>query len=726
MEQQPTSVDQSVTEIDRHFKPEVPQKFSKLAVSNILELFRIDGLEDSTGWKQLRDDLLSNNDDIIDAYVQVYTQTSTEKGYSAVYSAIANRILHLFSQRCPEFRQREVRFIANPSQGAPSDNECEEISCTRSILKPHCLAILLDDHQANLVEEIQGPVAEELSTASTSNGTVEMTLKEFQNQAQVMKRAIWRDCLLSIVFGNGFSDAQKAEYPEIGLSERPTSLTIPNTLKHDRDDDDDEGSGLSKRTCHGLRKITAGSNNLQMMQLQLPKARNWEGLTENDEGGHDAIQTSRYALEKPSSVSNRSHALGLSLGGFKTTLWYYGPRGAISRMEFGSKQDITLIANFVIGLSTMYITRLGLNSVLKPLECSAARSKAALPFENLSGFTFTCNDKIVTLGRHINRRFNSPGQWAQVHEATMQNEADPIFVKLSRQACTRRPDCETTKKNCEYGSSDQYLIIPGTCRLQRRLSGGCGALTQGPRTTSMYKGRELRVIDTEFLHPVTKLNGLIGAKHFVWCGLHTIHYLDKAGIHHKHLSPGNIAYRELPCGRHQMLMFDFGHTSKNDNQESSQHCTSTLPFLAIDLLDKTSAKYSARFDFESLLWISVWLIISYTDGKKRYCVKNHPLLAWFDWKRSLGSYASSKAHFLLQPTRYLEKAMDDFEPLIDYLKNGYWKRYFQDDSLKSAENETLSGCATFAALKDVLIKGSWYSLDNCSIANCSCPALEPE
>ncbi|KAG8947749.1 hypothetical protein FRC03_000947 [Tulasnella sp. 419] len=338
-------------------------------------------------------------------------------------------------------------------------------------------------------------------------------------------------------------------------------------------------------------------------------------------------------------------------------------------------------------------------------------TKAPITPKDLAGLTITCKDKTAKLGKPFYRQFTSASQVSVVYEGV----TDSVAVKLSCQLCTQKPESKIVKEGCS-----ERLGIDG----ERPRN-----LREGSR--EMDQNREWRVIATEFLHPVTKLNELSEVKHVGWLVLHAIHHLDQAGIHYGNLSPGNIGYRKLPCGRILVNLFDFDFVTRHHVEERQFHyCPSTFPFAAIEVLRNEDVKFLVRFDFESLIWVLIWILVCYEGGKeRRYSISKHPLRRWFNHQMSSNERGCHKSLFLDYPgvekTRS-DSAAEDFLPLAKVITEGYSlqfgsRRYRPDGAL----SDTLCGQATFEALRDVLVKGMWNSLDKCEESGCTqCPPPE--
>lgn len=94
-----------------------------------------------------------------------------------------------------------------------------------------------------------------------------------------------------------------------------------------------------------------------------------------------------------------------------------------------------------------------------------------------------------------------------------------------------------------------------------------------------------------------------------------------AGILHRDISFQNIMVRRRNGEVHGVLN-DFDLVldlckQKPDQKPDRLQITGTRLFMACDLLQpKTTVKHTGRHDMESLLWVVIWFILRYQDGKE--------------------------------------------------------------------------------------------------------------
>ena len=54
------------------------------------------------------------------------------------------------------------------------------------------------------------------------------------------------------------------------------------------------------------------------------------------------------------------------------------------------------------------------------------------------------------------------------------------------------------------------------------------------------------------------------------------------------------------------------------DEQAARHRIGTLPFVAIDILDGKNDQHLLRFDLESFLYVIMWIVARYEDGREKY------------------------------------------------------------------------------------------------------------
>ncbi|KAG8926166.1 hypothetical protein FRC02_009166 [Tulasnella sp. 418] len=717
-------------DIDHQLRADLLQNCSRTSVEGFLDAFKIEGLEETREWRRFKNHLTVKQDNLIRAYLERYKNVRNEQQYYAIFAAIANRITQLFNEYCGGYVRRRIRFLGLGNQavtGSPSYHCGEEVHGTGSGLKPDGMVILLDDNQARLVDETENSQINLENSSASMDLDDGLMLKEWDEKAQELNKSLtegvrWKDCLLSVEFKKRSSTSLTTKSSKHSVTKpftAPAKVPSHTSLKRVRDDDDDNERPrkTNKRARNPPSKTRVSKPHMQTADSVLQGDSVTLRNALSKELRSNEVQLASYALETMCALGNRAHTFGILLQDFSSTLWFYDRSGAIASAELDFNRDIVSLAKFTIAFSAMDDTRLGFIDVLQAPSNVKHGSKAALAPLDLIDFSVTCGDQKATFDQLLDRRFSFVGRGTLVHRGTMSNSRRKVAVKLSWQVCSRRPEWEIIQEALDGGCPERYIVEVIAHSVHCKLSEGFRGAIQGWSSTEMYEDRELRIIITELLEPVTNLSGLPDIKLFVWSTFHAIYYLDKAGIHHRDVSAGNLGYQQLDCGRRLIKFFDFDHARKHDQKQSSRHFTGTLPFLAIDLLLHNNAPYVVRFDYESMMWTSLWIVVCYEDGQDQYGAKDHPLIQWFNPQLPMDHLANNKLgfmsqfRFVLPSDPRLSRARDLFRPLVACFDDGYRKK-------ETPLDETLGGFLTPKSLRNVLLEGKWGECDQCLLPTC--------
>ncbi|KAG8957335.1 hypothetical protein FRC03_010262 [Tulasnella sp. 419] len=723
-------------DIDHQLRADLLQNCSRTSVEGFLDAFKIEGLEETREWRRFKNHLVIKQDNLIRAYLERYKYVRNEQQYYAIFAAIANRITQLFNEHCGGYVRRRIRFLDLGNQvvkGSLTYHCGEEVLGTGSALKPDGMVILLDDNQASLVDEAENSIDIRINLEKSAGGMevgAELMMEEWDKRARMVNKALtegvqWKDCLLSVEFKKRSSASSTTSSSKHSVNKpftAPQAARPPGhtSLKRVRDDDDEEGpKKTSKRARNPPSKTRVRKQHMQTADSVLQGNSVASRTAVPKELKSSEIQLAGYALETLCALGNKAHTFGILLQDLSTTLWFYDRSGAIASAKFDFHTDIVNLAKFIIAFSAMDDNRLGFIQVLQA-PGSAKGCKETLAPQDLLGFSVTCGDQKATFDKLLDRRFSLVGRGTLVHRGTVNKSKRKVAVKLSWQVCSRKPEWEIIQEALDGGCPKRYIVDVIAHSVHCKLSEGFRGAIQGWSGTEMYEDRELRIIITELLSPVTNMSGLPEIKLFVWSTFHAIYYLDKAGIHHRDVSAGNLGYQQLDCGRRLIKFFDFDHARKHDQKQSSRHFTGTLPFLAIDLLLHNNAPYLVRFDYESMLWTSLWIAVCYENGKDQFGANDHPLFDWFNPQFSMKQIANSKIAFLHRfslPT--IETVEEAFEPLVYSFADGYRKEK------PGRVDETLCGHVKPKALRDILLEGQWGECDRCLLPTCEqCSQVE--
>jgi hypothetical protein len=98
------------------------------------------------------------------------------------------------------------------------------------------------------------------------------------------------------------------------------------------------------------------------------------------------------------------------------------------------------------------------------------------------------------------------------------------------------------------------------------------------------------------------------------------------------------------------------------DQASSKQRTGTLPFMAIDLLEKNPPLHGYRHDLESFMWVILFHIGQYRDGK--FVGKSGPYYQWLLGDRPI--ILLEKMH--IRENKQVPEAQPAFRPLLHWIK----------------------------------------------------------
>ncbi|KAG1857266.1 hypothetical protein C8R48DRAFT_607377 [Suillus tomentosus] len=149
------------------------------------------------------------------------------------------------------------------------------------------------------------------------------------------------------------------------------------------------------------------------------------------------------------------------------------------------------------------------------------------------------------------------------------------------------------------------------------------------------------------LQPITDLSGP-EFRDAWWQIINCHRILWEGGVYHHDISPSNLMYYRLSCGRVIGVLNDYDLSSIQDDCARGNERTGMIPFMAIDLLRLSAiddaVEHVYRHDAESFIWVFVWVCLRYKDGKLRRKPKGR-LDQWL--KGDAFTCCALKSHFLL-------------------------------------------------------------------------------
>ncbi|KAG1784623.1 uncharacterized protein HD556DRAFT_1251073 [Suillus plorans] len=186
-----------------------------------------------------------------------------------------------------------------------------------------------------------------------------------------------------------------------------------------------------------------------------------------------------------------------------------------------------------------------------------------------------------------------------------------------------------------------------TARIRKAL--GMDHNTQGSRVFYIIVFRKLQ--------PITDLSGpefrdawwqIINCSYCLLTVTLGHRILWEGGVYHRDISPSNLMYYRLLCGRVIGVLNDYDLSSIQDDCARGNERTGTVPFMAIELLTVSAidgaVEHVYRHDAESFIWVFVWVCLRYKDGKLRRKPRGR-LDQWL--KADAPTCCALKSHFLL-------------------------------------------------------------------------------
>ncbi|TRM57764.1 hypothetical protein BD626DRAFT_586521 [Schizophyllum amplum] len=213
----------------------------------------------------------------------------------------------------------------------------------------------------------------------------------------------------------------------------------------------------------------------------------------------------------------------------------------------------------------------------------------------------------------------------------------PLVMKFSWADCTRTTEGTLIQRAIERAKGDKRVtdhmpyVVGEKIYAEYTTEGIRKALNIAPRTRRVQENgvdkerviyRELRVITSERLEPLFQLCGqdFISA----WFQCKEVHYLNWLNdIHHKDPSATNLMYRLRPDESIEAVLndWDLGIDARELQTHLGFEVTGTIPFMAIDLLTpqamRGEVRHLYRHDLEAMIWVFVWIMCCYDEGKQR-------------------------------------------------------------------------------------------------------------
>ncbi|KAI5115619.1 hypothetical protein M0805_000568 [Coniferiporia weirii] len=298
---------------------------------------------------------------------------------------------------------------------------------------------------------------------------------------------------------------------------------------------------------------------------------------------------------------------------------------------------------------------------------------------------------------------------SRVFEVDIIAKGREMLQKLDDDKLKQDNDIEGKLEDCLPVVYDSEDLVEAKCCFRQRLN-----------VLKFVDGVENRVwrtivfgllIPIYMLHDLRKLKkcfrGIFQGHHFLW-----IH-----GIMHRDISIGNLMCRlgkdDEVCG----VLNDWDLAKLEGSKDpTSNSRTGTRPFMARDLLTDEPQEHLERFDWESMLYVLIWIACCYGPGGK--VINRNPLPIWLE--HDLGRLRDNKASVcngddILPFTGHYE----DLDVWITSIQKLFSMGYIYRSDYRKAEkmvakgtpttfdlskpyvNETLGGHVTYEKLREI-------------------------
>ncbi|KAH8113840.1 hypothetical protein DFH11DRAFT_1509769, partial [Phellopilus nigrolimitatus] len=188
-----------------------------------------------------------------------------------------------------------------------------------------------------------------------------------------------------------------------------------------------------------------------------------------------------------------------------------------------------------------------------------------------------------------------------------------------------------------------------------------------------------------------------------------------AKIMHRDLSSDNCMFRRLADGSVVGVLNDWDLSKSGDSTgQSSKSRTGTRPFMAIDLLVPNPPAHLERYDWESIMYVIIWIACRFERGgheTNREALKNWLIPDLVVVQEKKQSFLMARPPVI---TGYYAPLRSWISQLVNIFRKGYGARQEHDvvpsldltnvdkRSSEPFDEETLGGHVTYEALWAVL------------------------
>ncbi|KAI5115836.1 hypothetical protein M0805_008270 [Coniferiporia weirii] len=292
---------------------------------------------------------------------------------------------------------------------------------------------------------------------------------------------------------------------------------------------------------------------------------------------------------------------------------------------------------------------------------------------------------------------------SRVSEVKIIKEGREILQELDKK------DEDYRKKNGIEGKLEDCLPVVYESEDKDDLVEAEGCFRQRLNVLKFVDGVENRVWRTivfELLIPIYMLDDLGKFKKCFRGIFQGHHFLWDHGIMHRDISIGNLMCRLGKDGRVCGVLNDWDLAKLKDSKDPTSNTrTGTRPFMARDLLTDKPQEHLERFDWESMLYVLIWIACRYGSGGK--VLNEDPLPSWFEHDLEiLRKDKTSVCSGEIPPfTEHYEGLISWVIPMLGLFQSGYsWKSLRQitdKTALSIPEWVTLGGHVTYEKLREI-------------------------
>ncbi|KAG9048487.1 hypothetical protein FS837_012743 [Tulasnella sp. UAMH 9824] len=412
------------------------------------------------------------------------------------------------------------------------------------------------------------------------------------------------------------------------------------------------------------------------------------------------IQLARYAMETLAAVGDRTHVFGLVVKCPHITLWYFDRCGAVRsptlNVQDAQGQDFLAFVKFLSALVYMEDDTLGFNPFFG-LSTGTKRIDMRKDLRNISIKTSELGEASLKLEQPLDRRTGLVGRATVVYKAKLwrQGEGNGVSVdavlKSSWQHVQRTSEYDILQTLLKDPKASQHVVEVFYKMEGPTVSSQRGRF--GEPKPKVVDDRTLRYTVAEYLSPITKLSQPFHIPHIGWSVLQAIKFLNRAGWYHRDISVGNIGFKlDSDCQGVIVKLLDFDLSKEIGSKSKGPHWTGTLPFMSIEILENPEVVHKVGFEVEALIWVLLWIVQVYVEGKEEYGDKEHPLIDWFSNGGKPKNIAAIKHFYLRQLDPFTNDYYQELEPQMRSLSEKWYA--MREDLLKmrveAKDNKLLS------------------------------------